>query len=75
MNDPRCSIGFSGVIIALQITYLFYARGGLTNSLTDIQWVLIQILPQFMIAGISFEGHLSGFISGLATVLALNTFT
>lgn len=56
------TVGFSGVIFGLVVIY--YKLLGKGSGITMIG-LLISIVPQLLIPGISFEGHLSGIIAGI----------
>lgn len=59
------TVGFSGVIFGLMVIY--YKLLGASSGITMIG-LLISIVPQLMVPGISFEGHLSGIIAGIIYV-------
>ncbi|AGF85170.1 membrane protein [Moumouvirus goulette] len=56
------TVGFSGVIFGLIVIYYMSLGQGAGITLTGL---VVSILPQLVIPGISFEGHLSGIIAGL----------
>jgi len=60
------TIGFSGVIFGLMVIY--YSLLNQSPGITLVGLV-ISILPQLAIKGISFEGHLSGIIAGILYIL------
>lgn len=59
------TVGFSAVIFGLVVVYF-----SLLNQSAHITLfrLLVSILPQLLIPGISFEGHLSGIIAGFLFV-------
>lgn len=59
------TIGFSGVIFGLIVVY--YTLLNKSKSIT-MAGLIISILPQLMVTGISFEGHLSGILAGIIYV-------
>ncbi|UFX99809.1 rhomboid protein [Megavirus baoshan] len=56
------TVGFSGVIFGLIVIY--YTSLNQSAGIT-ITGLIISILPQLIVPGISFEGHLSGIIAGI----------
>ena len=56
------TVGFSGVIFGLSVIY--YKLLGASSSITLVG-LLISIVPQLLVPGISVEGHLSGIIAGI----------
>ena len=60
------TVGFSAVIFGLIVVYysLLNRSPGVTFA-----GLVISILPQIVIPGISFEGHLSGIIAGIIYVM------
>ena len=64
------TIGFSGVIFGLIVVYFSL----LGNKNIGLAGLIISILPQIFVPGISFEGHLAGIISGIIyiTIFPLN---
>lgn len=60
------TVGFSGVIFGLAV--VFYSLLGETTTIT-LTRLLVGIIPQFFMQGISFEGHLSGIIAGVLYVI------
>lgn len=63
------TIGFSAVIYGMIVVY--YVLFGI-RSTQAATYLIISILPQLYIQGISFEGHLSGIIAGLICVKVLS---
>ncbi|ANB50744.1 hypothetical protein [Powai lake megavirus] len=59
------TVGFSGVIFGLIVIYYFSLNQNPGITMTGL---IISILPQLVIPGISFEGHLSGIIAGIIYV-------
>jgi rhomboid domain-containing protein 1 len=59
------TVGFSGVIFGLMVVYLSLLGKG-PVSYTGL---LISILPQLFVRGVSFEGHLAGIIAGAIFVV------
>lgn len=64
------TVGFSGVIFGMIVVY-FTMLGA--NTGLAIGGLLISILPQLFIPGVSFEGHLAGIVAGLFYVLLFPT--
>lgn len=64
-NTKVHTVGFSGVIIGLALVNNYQITGKLGMITAEL---LGQILPHFFIPGISFWGHLSGLMAGLAYV-------
>lgn len=60
------TIGFSGVIFGLYVLY-FSLLGN--NNVVSIGGLILSILPQLFVKGVSFEGHLSGIIAGIIFVV------
>ena len=60
------TVGFSGVIFGLIVVYYTLLGKGPGVSFIGL---LVSILPQLVVPGISFEGHLSGIIAGIIFVL------
>jgi rhomboid domain-containing protein 1 len=60
------TVGFSGVIFGLVVVY--YSLLNQSPGVT-LAGLVISILPQLAIPGISFEGHLAGIIAGIIYVL------
>lgn len=61
-SRKRHTVGFSGIIFGLTVIYFSLLA---TNPTLSIAGLFISILPQLFVPGISFEGHISGIISGL----------
>lgn len=59
------TVGFSGVIFGLAVIY--YTLLGQSTYVNAIG-LFASIVPQLMVPGISFEGHLSGIIAGFIYV-------
>ena len=59
------TVGFSGVIFGLIVIYYFMLNRSAGITLAGL---VISIIPQLFIRGISFEGHLSGIIAGFIYV-------
>ncbi|AEQ32833.1 Integral membrane [Acanthamoeba polyphaga mimivirus] len=59
------TVGFSGVIFGLIVIYYFSLNQNPGITMTGL---IISILPQLVVPGISFEGHLSGIIAGVIYV-------
>ncbi|XWV26009.1 putative rhomboid protein [Tupanvirus soda lake] len=60
------TVGFSAVIFGLVVIYYSLLNQSTTVTLAGL---VISILPQLVVPGISFEGHLAGIISGIIYVL------
>ena len=60
------TVGFSGVIFGLFVVY-FSLMG--QNSILSVGGLLLSIIPQLLVPGISFEGHVCGIIAGCIYVL------
>ncbi|AUV58590.1 rhomboid [Bandra megavirus] len=56
------TVGFSGVIFGLIVIYYISLNQNPGITMTGL---IISILPQLVVPGISFEGHLSGIIAGV----------
>lgn len=59
------TVGFSGVIFGLIVVYYSLLGKG-PVSLTGL---LVSIIPQLFVRGVSFEGHLAGIIAGIIYIL------
>lgn len=59
------TVGFSGVIFGLVVIYYFLMDMEQTEMITHL---LLAIVPQLFISGISIEGHISGIVSGFVFV-------
>jgi rhomboid domain-containing protein 1 len=68
-STKTITIGFSGVIFGLFVVSQKLSGYDLTHIGTKN---IIQILPQLLIPGISFWGHLSGIISGFIYIFFNN---
>lgn len=68
-STKRYTIGFSGIIFGLIV--LYYSLLG-TSTAVSMIGLVVSIIPQLLIPGISFEGHLSGIIAGVIFVLLFN---
>lgn len=66
----RYSLGFSGVVIGLMVVYAWLLYKNKNTAYLNIGLLLLSIIPQFFSKGISFEGHLSGFVAGLIAIFA-----
>lgn len=65
-NQKKISIGFSAVLFGL----LILSNHNKTQNLLLVSTnQMIKILPQILIPGISFWGHLSGIIAGIVYIL------
>ena len=60
------TVGFSAVIFGLMVIY--YSLLNLTPGIT-VTGLIISILPQILVPGVSFEGHICGVVAGLIYVL------
>ena len=60
------TVGFSAVILGLTLVYYYTVTGELNFSSLNL---LANILPHLFIPGISFWGHLSGILGGIAYVM------
>lgn len=67
------TVGFSGVVFGLIVVYLF-----MLNSKPGIPLagLLISIIPQVFVPGISYEGHICGVIAGViySMLFAVNKY-
>lgn len=59
------TVGFSGVIFGLIVIYYTLLN---TSPGVTILGLMVSIIPQLLVPGISFEGHLSGIIAGFIYV-------
>ena len=60
------TVGFSGVIFGLIVIYYSLMNQSTYLTLTGL---IVSILPQIFVKGISFEGHLAGIIAGIIYIL------
>jgi membrane associated rhomboid family serine protease len=60
------TIGFSGVIFGLIIIYFSLLNKGAGITIAGL---VISILPQILVPGISWEGHICGIIAGFIYIL------
>lgn len=60
------TVGFSGVIFGLYVLY-FSLLGN--NNVVSIGGLILSIIPQLFVRGISFAGHLSGILAGIIFVM------
>lgn len=60
------TVGFSGVVFGLFVVYFYLLS---KSPLASVAGLVISILPQLFVRGISFEGHLTGIIAGIIYVL------
>jgi len=71
LDTPICSIGFSGVILAL----LGWSRMVLTNGRFNLEeakrWLITLVAPMIQNPRISLLGHASGLVSGLMLFVIL----
>jgi membrane associated rhomboid family serine protease len=65
-SRKRYTLGFSGVIFGLFVIYYTLLNQGPGVTFAGL---IISILPQIMIPGISFEGHLAGIFAGILYVI------
>lgn len=65
------TVGFSGVIFGLIVVY--YTLMGKTTTETTYS-LLLSIIPQLFMTGISSEGHACGILAGLLYVKVRNLF-
>lgn len=56
------TVGFSGIIFGLIVIYYALLN---QSSAVNLAGLIVSILPQLFVRGISFEGHLSGIIAGI----------
>ena len=56
------TVGFSGVIFGLIV--VFYSMLGMSSG-ESMTRLILSIIPQFFVVGISYEGHICGIIAGL----------
>lgn len=59
------TVGFSGVIFGLIVVYFSLLGKGPVS----FAGLLVSILPQLFVRGVSFEGHLAGIIAGIVYIL------
>jgi len=64
------TVGFSGVIFGLIVIY--FSLLGRSAGVT-LLGLVVSILPQLYMTGISFEGHLAGIIAGIIYILLFPT--
>lgn len=64
-SRKKYTVGFSGVIFGLMVIYYFLLNKSPGITLVGL---IVSILPQVIVPGISFEGHLSGIIAGFIYV-------
>ncbi|AAV50787.1 putative rhomboid protein [Acanthamoeba castellanii mimivirus] len=60
------TVGFSGVIFGLIVVYLMSLG---KNRGLSIAGLVLSIIPQFFVSGISYEGHICGMIAGFVYVV------
>lgn len=60
------TVGFSGIIFGLMVVYYSLLN---QSPLVSLGGLILSIVPQLAIPGISFEGHLTGIIAGVIYVL------
>ncbi|BCS83324.1 putative rhomboid protein [Cotonvirus japonicus] len=60
------TVGFSGVIFGLIVVYLMSLN---SNKGITIAGLVLSIIPQLLVPGISFEGHLCGIVAGFIFVI------
>lgn len=60
------TVGFSAVIFGLIVVYFTLLNQSPAVTLTGL---VISIIPQLAVPGISFEGHLCGIVAGIIYVL------
>ena len=60
------TVGFSGIIFGLMVIYFTLLNQGRGITLTGL---VISILPQIVVRGVSFEGHLAGIVAGIIYVV------
>lgn len=64
------TVGFSGIIFGLIVVYYtLFKQGHQEGPGVNLIGLIISILPQLAIPGISFEGHLAGILAGIIYVL------
>lgn len=77
-DQKKISVGFSAVLFGMALVEAFEEQNGalsLVNLLavgrlvSVFQTMVFKLLPQLLIPGISFEGHLSGLVAGLIYLL------
>lgn len=66
LDQKRIAIGFSGVLFSLIIINEFLKTGRFLSFSTS---QIAEILPQILVPGISFLGHLSGILTGIIYVI------
>ena len=64
------TVGFSGVIFGMMVVYFTMLS---SNAMFAVGGLVISILPQLFIPGISWEGHLAGIVAGLIYILIFPT--
>lgn len=60
------TVGFSGVIFGMIVVYFSLLGRGTAVSVAGL---IFSILPQLVVPGISFDGHLCGIIAGIIYIL------
>ena len=65
------TVGFSAVIFGLFVVYYSLIK---QNNVISVGALLISIVPQILIPGISWEGHICGIIAGIIYVLLFKNF-
>ena len=59
------TVGFSGIVFGLIVVYLSLMGGSMGLNIAGL---IITILPQIVVPGISWEGHICGIIAGIIYV-------
>lgn len=64
------TVGFSGIVFGMMVVYLSLMG---QSPLIGITGLVISILPQLFVPGISHEGHICGIIAGAIYILLFPT--
>ena len=70
VGSNRVTVGFSGVIFSLMVV-LQYTRS--LNWQYSVWYMIREIVPQLLIPGISFWGHLIGILTGVGYIFLKGT--
>ena len=68
-SRKRLTVGFSGVIVGLIVIYIALMKSGKGATLNRL---ILSIIPQFFVPGISAEGHMLGGIAGALFVIFIH---